>query len=202
MKGNKLNVDGRGFEAFKTKGWDAIRPGDIPEEELRKICLDLGIAKEFRYTRWKGGLWPGEGVAKSILEAYEKSSDMRDVFPTRLDKLVGMIDTVLKYIVLGECHDTSRTTRKEEITPEDTYAHMVATYGFYGLLKEIARLNHKEKAVKVFDVINLGGEFKDEYAEPLLEMLRDFKEIEERVATESVGKRTVFLPWKRRRSAC
>jgi hypothetical protein len=178
-----LPVQGKGWSCFKEKGWGCTKPEDIPDEEMRRICVNLGLFKEFKYVE-KGGLWIGEGVATSILDAYEKSSDMRDVFPTRLDKLLGMIDAVLKYVILGQCHDMSRTTRKEEITQQDTYAHLVATYGFYGLLEEIARLNHKTEAIKVFNVINSQGEFKDEQAEPLLQMLREFKKIEEDVATE------------------
>jgi hypothetical protein len=127
----------------------------------------------------KGTLWLGEGIASSILDAYDRSSD---AFPTLLDKLMGMIDMVLKYVVLGQCHDTSRTTKKEEITQEDIYTHMVAVYGFYALLEEIARLNRKTRAIQVFDVIYSEGEFTDEYAEPLLEMLRDFREIDVAVA--------------------
>ncbi len=180
----RINVEGKGWEAFKKKGWDRTMPEDIPEEDIRRICLDLGVVKEFNYTKWKGGLWIADGLAASILDAYEESSDMRDVFATRLEKLMGMIDMVLKYVVVGQCHDTSRTIRKEEITQQDVYAHLVATYGFYGLLEQIARLNHKTEAIKVFDVINSGGEFKDEHAEPLLQMLRNFRDVEQRVAAE------------------
>ncbi len=179
----RMKLGGKGWEAFKKKGHDP-EFDDIPMEEIQRICVDLGVLKEFKYVE-KGSLWLGDGVAASILDAYEKSSDMRDVFATRLEKLMGMIDMVLKYVVVGQCHDTSRTIRKEEITQEDIYAHLVATYGFYGLLEQIAILNHKAEAAKVFDAINSGGEYKDAHAEPLLAMLRDFKEIEQNVAAGS-----------------
>jgi hypothetical protein len=111
---------------------------------------------------------------------------MHDIFPTLLDKLLALTGKVLTYRALSKRHDVSKTIRKREITEEDQYLQAVATFGFYGLLEQIARLNNKTEAIKVFDVINSQGEFKDEYAEPLLQMLREFREIEDTVARESV----------------
>lgn len=173
----RIDVEGAGWEAFKKKGWDGTKPEDIPDEEIKRICLEIGLIKEFKYVN-EGGLWFRDGIAASILDRYDRS---QEIFATRLDKLMATIDTVLKYLVLSQCHDTLKTIKKEEITQEDIYAHMVAVYGFYGLLEQIARLSHKTGAVRVFDIINSEGAFRDEYAEPLLKMLRDFREIEQRV---------------------
>ncbi|MDG6999631.1 MAG: hypothetical protein JRN15_11000 [Nitrososphaerota archaeon] len=183
-KKKRLRVEGAGWHAFQKKDWDNFLPEDLPEDELKQICVRLGVISEFNYVK-KGGLWIGEGIAAEVLDAYQKSPEMRDIFPTLLDKLMALIGKVLTYRVLSISHDPSKPVMKKEITKEEQYAQAVATFGFYGLFEEIARLNHKTEAIKVFDVINSQGEFKDEYAEPLLQMLREFREIDESVAKDT-----------------
>ncbi len=183
-KKNKLNVRGKGWDAFLEYGWDELIPDDIPEDDIKRICIELGVIREFKYVA-KGGLWIGDGIAAEVLDAYQKSPEMRDIFPTLLDKLMALIGKVLTYRVLSISHDPSKPVMKKDITKEEQYAQAVATFGFYGLFEEIAKLNHKTEAIKVFDVMNSQGEFKDEYAEPLLQMLREFREIDELVAKDT-----------------